>query len=184
MRKTFIHFFTIADYKEEENWLRSQHRRGWQFVKFTPPCFYIFESCKPQDVIYRLDYKNSKRAKRYTDMANDFGWEYCGEGLGWLYFRKARNIIETENEGELFSDNQSKIELINNVIKTRFFPLCIMSLAFLLITIFSFPYFTSHLSHNLVLAFSIIFGINTAVYIFLITYCGNKLKKMKNKYKS
>ena len=30
MRKTMLRFFTIADYEEEELWLREQHRSGWR----------------------------------------------------------------------------------------------------------------------------------------------------------
>ena len=63
MRKKFIRFFTIADYKEEERWLREQHKQGWKLVRMTVPCFYTFESCEPQDVIYRLDYKILSRRK-------------------------------------------------------------------------------------------------------------------------
>lgn len=30
-RKTLIRFFTIADYEDEEIWLRQQHNCGWKF---------------------------------------------------------------------------------------------------------------------------------------------------------
>ena len=43
MRKTKIRFFTIADYEDEELWLRRQHQNGWKLVKMTSPCFYTFE---------------------------------------------------------------------------------------------------------------------------------------------
>ena len=59
MRKTLVRFFTIADYEEEELWLRKQHRNGLKLVKMTPPFFFTFEECTPEDVIYRLDYRNS-----------------------------------------------------------------------------------------------------------------------------
>ena len=58
MDKTFIRFFTIADYEEEEIWLREMHKKGWRLIDMTPPCFFRFEACQPQDVIYRLDYKD------------------------------------------------------------------------------------------------------------------------------
>lgn len=41
-RKTFIRFFTIADYMEEEKWLRETQAAGWKLVKMVPPCFFIF----------------------------------------------------------------------------------------------------------------------------------------------
>ena len=32
-RKTLVRFFTIADYEEEEIWLREQHKNGWKLVR-------------------------------------------------------------------------------------------------------------------------------------------------------
>lgn len=31
-KKTWIRFFTIADYEEEESWLRNQHQKGWKLL--------------------------------------------------------------------------------------------------------------------------------------------------------
>lgn len=42
--KLKIRFFTIADYIEEEIWLRKMHNEGWKLVKMVPPCFYKFEN--------------------------------------------------------------------------------------------------------------------------------------------
>ena len=113
MRKTLVHFFTIADYEEEEIWLRKQHKAGWKLVKMTPPCFFTFEECVPEDVIYRLDYKNSEQTEEYMQMLGDFGWEYCGKCLGWLYFRKpasaavcTRKVFPYGNNFLIFLDSQ------------------------------------------------------------------------------
>ena len=67
-KKTWIRFFTIADYEEEESWLRNQHQKGWKLLRMTPPCFYVFERCQPEDVVYRLDYKNSTEDSEYLQM--------------------------------------------------------------------------------------------------------------------
>lgn len=37
--KTVVRFFTVADFVEEEDWLREQHRQGWKLVRMVPPCF-------------------------------------------------------------------------------------------------------------------------------------------------
>ena len=58
MTKTVTRFFTIADFIEEEKWLREMHNQGWKLSKMTPPCFFTFESCEPEDVIYRLDFRD------------------------------------------------------------------------------------------------------------------------------
>ena len=88
-RKTELRFFTIADYEEEEVWLREEHRKGWALLKVTPPCFYVFERCEPEDVVYRLDYKNGEESGEYFQLFRDYGWENCGRCLGWLFFRKS-----------------------------------------------------------------------------------------------
>ena len=64
-RKTAIRFFTIADYEEEEVWLHNQHKNGWKLSRMIPPCFFIFEKCTPEDVAYRLDYKNNSETSNY-----------------------------------------------------------------------------------------------------------------------
>ena len=75
-RKTEIRIFTIADYEEEEVWLREQHRQGWKLVNTNLPVFYHFVKCEPEDVVYRLDYKNSEEDGNYMQMFQDYGWEY------------------------------------------------------------------------------------------------------------
>lgn len=64
-RKTAVRFFTIADYEEEEVWLHNQHKNGWKLLRMIPPCFYIFEKCTPEDMAYRLDYKNNAETSNY-----------------------------------------------------------------------------------------------------------------------
>ncbi|WP_242622776.1 DUF2812 domain-containing protein [Lachnoclostridium sp. Marseille-P6806] len=83
-----MRFFSIADFAEEEIWLREQHKKGWKLARMVPPCFYIFEACEPEDTIYRLDYRNKEQTAEYMQMMEDFGWEYFAKCVGWLYFRK------------------------------------------------------------------------------------------------
>ncbi len=179
MRKTIIHFFTIADYEDEEVWLRDQHRNGWKLAKMVPPCFYIFESCEPEDVIYRLDYKNSGQTAEYMQMLEDFGWEYFARCFGWLYFRKPASEAESEEDGELFSDNASRTELVSHIVKTRLLPLCVIFLCCVipnLLRAFNGDYGGSNTF------FGIIFGALFIIYVILITHCSLKLKSIKKKY--
>ena len=91
--KTMIRFFTIADYEDEEIWLREQHRKGWKLQRMIVPCFYIFEACTPEDVIYRLDYRNNEEDSEYLQLFRDYGWEQFARCMGWLYFRKSASEI-------------------------------------------------------------------------------------------
>ena len=80
--KLKIRFYTIADFKEEEIWLREEHKKGWKLTKMVPPYFYHFEKCPPEDVIYRLDFRNNKENEDYMQMVQDYGWEYSATVWG------------------------------------------------------------------------------------------------------
>ena len=179
MRKTMLHFFTIADFEEEEIWLREQHKSGWKLVKMIPPCVYIFESCRPEDVIYRMDYKNSRQTEEYMQMVKDFGWEYFAECVGWLYFRKKANEVESENEGELFSDNVSRTEMVMNIVKTRLLPICIIFFSCVIPNLLTS---VRGALGALSTVFVDVFGVFFIIYVYLIVYCGIKLRKIRKKY--
>ncbi len=181
MRKTFINIFTVADYEEEEQWLREQHRNGWKIISMTPPCFYIFESCEPADVIYRLDYKNSSQTEEYMQMVEDFGWEYFEHCFGWLYFRKPADSVEAEGEDELFSDNASRVEMVEHIIKTRLVPIMII---FLCCVIPSLLRAVTGSMSTFSGIFGVFFGIMFVIYVYLIVHCGTKLRKIKAKYRN
>lgn len=173
---TKIRVFTIADFKEEEVWLREMAREGLHFLRMIVPCFYIFERGEPEDVIYRLDYTNNSEGGDYARMLTEFGWENCGRCMGWIYWRRSADALESEAEGELFSDDQSRLDMVKNVIRTRMLPL---------LTIF----FCCVLP-NLVKAidgqfdgasgfFLWFFGIMFALYLYLFIHCGSKLHRMR-----
>ena len=55
-KKVVFKWFTIPQYRQEEEYLSSMHENGWKLTKITFPGFYHFEKCKPAKVTYRLDY--------------------------------------------------------------------------------------------------------------------------------
>ncbi len=176
--KTMIRYFTIADYEDEEIFLRQQHNSGWRLVKTIVPCFYIFESCTPRDVVYRLDYKNNRESGDYLQLLQDYGWEYFNRCMGWLYFRKPVTEADTEQDGELFSDDSSRIDMVNRIVKTRMLPLLIVFFACLLPT-FIHSIAEGSPSAN---AFTGGFTALVLVYLYLFAHCGLKLRMLKKKY--
>lgn len=176
MRKTFVRFFTIADYEEEEIWLREQQKKGWKLVNMTPPCFYTFEECEPEDVIYRLDFKNNLQTEGYMGMLAEFGWENCGECFGWLYFRKPASEAETTADGELFSDNVSRAEMAAHVARTRLIPLTVIFLCCVL------PNFLRAVDGVFGTVLTVCASVLFVIYVFLIVYCGIKLTRIRKKY--
>lgn len=175
MLKTFYRFYTIADYEEEEKWLRRQHQKGWKLVRMIPPCIYTFASCEPQDVIYRLDYKNSEQSADYMLMLKDFGWEYIGDCLGWLYFRKPAAAAETEEDGELFSEDASRVEMVSKIVRTRMLPLGIIFLCCVIPNLL-------RAEREGWGALSIFFLIMFVIYVYLLIYCGIKLSRIRRRY--
>lgn len=179
MRKMKLRFFTVADYEEEEIWLRNHHKNGLRFVKFIAPCFFLFEPCTPEDVIYRLDYKNEKQSNDYLQLFRDYGWEYLDSFGGWFYFRKPAAEIQVESDGEIFSDTASKADMIQHIIKTRMLPL------FLIFVCCLIPNWINSFSGDLGATgtfFSILFSALLVLYLYLLIHCGRKLKKLKAIY--
>ena len=179
MSKMKLRFFTVADYQEEEIWLREQHKNGLRFSKFIPPCFFLFEPCTPEDVIYRLDYKNEKQSSDYLQLFSDYGWEYLDSFGGWFYFRKPASEIQVENDGEIFSDPASKADMIRHIIKTRMLPLLAIFLCCVI------PGWINSFRGDLGAEgtfFTILFSALLVLYLYLLIHCGRKLKKRKARY--
>ncbi|WP_295215714.1 DUF2812 domain-containing protein [Ruminococcus sp.] len=176
--KTMIRFFTIADYEEEEQFLREQHRKGWKLVRFIAPCFYRFEVCEPEDVVYRLDFRE-KNADRdvYLQMFSDYGWECCQSFAEWDYFRKKAS--EVEINPEIFSDNASKLELIRRVIRKRLLPLGII---FLFCVIPNTIRAVSGEFGKWYSAFSIFWFVMFVLYLWILGHSTCQFRKLKRKY--
>lgn len=174
--KRRLAFFTIPEYKKEEEWLKEQHKAGLKLVKATIPCFYTFEECEAEDVVYQLDYNEEgmKNKAEYVKMYEDCGWEYITDMAGYSYFRKP--VSEMDGDEEIFSDDESKIDMIERVFKGRMIPL--ISIFFGLIIPQMIMQFSMGEPENLVLfgVFVLMFALYLTVFIkFGICYA--RLKK-------
>lgn len=176
--KMMIHFFTIADFEEEEQWLRKQHSRGWKLVQTVIPCFYFFEACEPEEVIYRLDFKNHTDDSDYRQMFEDYGWEYFNTCMGWLYFRKPLASMESEQEGEIFSDYESKSRMIEHIIKKRMLPVMAIFCACVV------PQWSTAMFLPRQGIYLPILSLLFLLYVWLILHCGLKLKRLRSKYEN
>ncbi len=174
--KTVFRFFTIADFEEEEAWLREQHRAGWK-LKNAAVFLYTFERCAPEDVIYRLDYKNGEESEDYLQLFRDYGWEYFDHNAGWLYFRKPAAEVTDEADGEIFSDGLSRVEMVRKVALTRLLPMLTIFLCCLM------PSWLRLFDSGVFNAISIVLYALVLLYIWMIVYCGVKLTRLKKKYK-
>lgn len=170
---TRTRFFTIADYEEEEAWLRGQHQQGWRLVSLRLPCFYTFEQCEPADVVYRLDFTDNGDDAAQLERLREEGWSYFARCAGWLYFRKS---AAEDPETEPFGSGALRAEMIRTVIRSRLLPLLIILNCCLL--------------QNLALlgngpvstVLRIVFSVLVLLYLYLIVYCAVKFRRLRKKY--
>lgn len=178
--KKEIHFFTIADYKEEEIYLREQHKKGLKPTRFVLPCFYYFEKCEPEDVIYQLDFSNGEsRNQEYIQIYQDTGWEYLFDVNGWSYFRKP--AAETDGEEEIYSDKESKVMHVDKIVKRRMLPLLVIFLCCVIPNFLRYAWYGRDLIQYgwgeavmIILWYVIFFA-----YVWLVTHCVRKLRHLK-----
>ncbi|MBQ3228990.1 MAG: DUF2812 domain-containing protein [Clostridia bacterium] len=172
-RKQFK-YFSIFEYEKEEKYLREMHKSGWRFLKVTGLGVYHFEKCIPADVIYQLDYnQDSKEHKdEYLQMFSDCGWEHIQEYAGYSYFRKP--AAEMNGDEEIFSDNESKLQMMERVLKGRMLPLLIIFFCCLV------PQFVINIfSTRNYAAAGVIAGV-LLLYIAVFTYAVVNYLKAKN----
>ena len=122
--KTEIKFFSIPEWNKEEQYLREQHKNGWEFVEVNGFCQYHFKKCEPKDMVYQLDYNpdSVSQKEEYIQMFKDCGWEYLQNYVGYSYFRKAASEMDRTEE-EIFCDDNSRLDMMTRVFKGRMIPL-------------------------------------------------------------
>lgn len=123
--KTQLRFFTIFQWRQEEEYLRNMHKNGWEFVHVNFVSYH-FKKCEPKDVVYRLDYNKDSETNtdEYVQLFKDCGWEYIQNSYGYSYFRKDADS-EKGNE-DIFCDDESRFEMMKRVYNGRMIPLLIM----------------------------------------------------------
>jgi hypothetical protein len=101
-------FKLFWDFDEEEKYLNDMAAQGHILKKYTTFGFYHFESDKPQNLNYRIDYrifKSRKEFDNYISLFEDAGWRHvCGtKNSGYQYF-----LPMSEKAGtDIFSDRIS-----------------------------------------------------------------------------
>ena len=76
--KTVFRYYTIMEYEKEQEWLSRQHRQGWKLTA-AAACFYRFERCAPEDVVYQLDYspEGRKHPEEYVQLSATAAGSTC-----------------------------------------------------------------------------------------------------------
>ena len=172
--KKQFRWFTIFDYDKEQEYLSEMHKSGWRFVKVTGLGTYHFEKCTPEAVSYRLDYNKEGLAHKdeYVKMFNDCGWEYIQEYAGYSYFRKP--VGESGVAEEIFCDDDSKLQMMQRVLKGRMLPLLVIFFATLL------PQFIINLCSTRNYVIASVIGSILILYIYVFAVCYIKYNSFKN----
>lgn len=164
--KTEFKWFTIPQYRKEEEYLCNMHNNGWKLTKVRFPGFYHFEKCEPRNVTYRLDYNQEGVANKseYVQMFSDCGWEYLFDFVGYSYFRKATEQVDGNEE--IFCDDDSRLDMMKRVFKGRVAPLIIIFFCIILPQLFlnHAGYGGGSVVQDVLFVLFIILGL---VYIFL-----------------
>ena len=172
--KKEFRYFSIFNYEKEQEYLQEQHRLGWKFRKVTGLGTYHFEQCRPENVIYQLDYNQEGSAHKdeYIQMFADCGWEYIQEFAGYSYFRKPAAAMDAEES--IFCDDSSRLAMMERVYKGRLLPLLLIFSACIL------PQFAINLSNGRYFLAALM-GSISFIYIFFFIYCAIHYCRRKNK---
>ncbi len=179
--KTLFKFFTLFEYEEEEAFLETQHKNGWKVVNFKLPGFYKFEKCQPEDMTYRIDFTNENGSKNaeYQQMFADNGWNFLWSVNGFSIFRK-EGASASEGNNEIFTDNESKLQMLKKIHHRRLLPLITIFLCAVL------PNFVKGIGGEFgnTIGDSIItvfFGLMFILYFYVFIKSFVKIKKLKEK---
>lgn len=126
-------FFSIAQQAEEEAFLREMHKAGWKLRRVSGVCVYHFARCAPEDVVYQLDYnpEGLREGEGYRQVFRDCGWEFVQGYMDYAYFRKPASAMRSGDEA-IFSDENSRLEMLGRVLRRRGLPLALALCALLL----------------------------------------------------
>lgn len=120
-KKKVFRLFTIVDFEKEEDYLRKMQQQGWKFTGYRYGLFH-FEECQAEDVIYGIDFIESKADEEYLQLFADAGWDYAGKCMNFIYFRKPADQFLAEEDRKIYSDPQSRMEMVMRILKRRFLP--------------------------------------------------------------
>lgn len=167
--KTEFRYFTIPEWKKEQNYLRQQHKKGWKFTGVNLIGRYHFEKCTPADVVYQLDYnpEGLQNKEEYIQMFHDCGWEYLQDFVGYSYFRKPVSEMHG-NEEEIFCDDASRLDMMKRVFKGRMIPLACIFFLIILPNIYIQSHINTLANHILSGAFVVLL----LLYIILFLWFG------------
>ena len=180
------HCYFLTDYEKEEEFLREKHKSGQRLTKVSLPCFYYFEECDPEDVIYRLDFNPQSNEDResYLQMFRDYGWEYLQDLNEYSYFRKSAKDTD-QADLEIFSDDLSKLDMLKRIFMKRMIPVLVIFLLCVIpqMTNIAACMISGNFSGKVITWWAfIIWVVLFGIYSCILVHCGIGFYRLKKKY--
>lgn len=133
MDATMNQFKLFLSIEKEEAWLEEMAKSGWHLVK-TPGLVYTFQKGKPEERIYRIDFRffnTQKDLDEYLTLFEDSGWQPIDP-------RRSRNsfYFYHQQEGadlDIFSDDVSKAQRSYRFASYMFYTFLISFLPYLVL---------------------------------------------------
>lgn len=186
IRRTYF----VHQYEKEEAFLSKMAREGWHYVKHSRGILakYEFVKGEPASYLYQLDYVLAEEdTEDYHQLYSDAGWEevYSLDGIfngKWYCFRK---VSQEGIDNRLYTDEESKFQLYNRLMKTY----GLFFLAFLLISYsITSDFFKSITNLNALSSWDIfktvIYGflnLTIILYIYLLVGVSSMYLKLKRR---
>ena len=179
-KKTVFKWFTIFQYKKEQEYLGKMHAKGWKLKSASGLGFYHFVKCEPEEMVYQLDYYQGSNDNKgeYLQMFKDCGWEYLFDHAGYSYFRKS--VSNMQGHEEIFCDDESRLDMMKRVIQGRVITLIPLFCCIV------FPNFVRTFNDGDILrktsiGFSVFFGLSFVLYAWIFVYSLVWYLRFKNK---
>ena len=174
-----FHYFVLPEYEQEEQYLSDMAKKGYLFEKVTLIGLYHFKKAEPKNMIYRLDFnpQDSQNRESYIQMYKDFGWNYIQDLNGFSYFSKE----EDGSDDEIFSNNESRIEMMERIQKRKLMPLlviflcCVVPQAMRMVV-------SGYVDDPVSIGFYVFWMIMLVVYIYILTRCSSGFNRLRKKY--
>jgi hypothetical protein len=169
MRKRIFKLFWAWQDDQECKWLESMAEEGW-ILKNYHLLVYTFEKMEAKNYIYKTDFKSNQNRdlQEYITLFEDAGWEHVTQCVGWHYFRAEATKVKVT---DIYTDNNSKIEMLKRLLTILIIPL--IGILLIALTIVFNPTFSDHKLYIII----------RIIYIFLILLLTYGVLKIIHKIK-
>lgn len=169
--KKVWNFFFISQVDEEEQWINSMARAGWDFVRVNWCSRYIFKRGIPGQYIYKIDLPENLPhglgKEEYYNFLTECGIRIVHEKKEWMYLQKRAADGPFNREGDMFAKLKSANKSYSYAIRTLCTLLKIFS-AILIVVLLAQMVTTNPSVSNFLMGVTMGIGIGTILSVTFI----------------